>query len=98
MMLGVVVSHSNRMLPFKFPKGLQVCAQKSLDALKSIVKPCLYATCSKGNSIWHQNISHSHKARVTQAWAKTTAPAYGPSEILQTILTDLMFSEFGIWG
>ncbi|QQP40024.1 Uncharacterized protein FKW44_013923 [Caligus rogercresseyi] len=48
MMLGVVTSDGKAMPPYWFPKGLKVGMEEYLEVMKTVVKPWLDRTYSKG--------------------------------------------------
>ena len=94
MVFGVVSSKGHIMPPHIFEVGLKVNTKVYLDVLKSVVILWCNQVASGRPLVWKQDLTPSHKSKVTQAWLQKECYNFVPF----SHWPDLNLLDYFVWS
>ena len=98
MVLRVVSSEEDVMLPHFFQKGLRVNTAEYIKVLRDIVKPWMDTITDGRPYVFQQDSAPSHKAKVTQEWLEENVPYHWSPDVWPPSSSDINPMDYYVWG
>lgn len=98
MVLGVISSEGDVMVPHFFERHLKVNADIYINVLETFVKPWMDEVAAGRQYVFQQDSAPAHKARKTQAWLYANLPYHWSPDLYPTSSPDCNPLDYYLWG